>query len=204
MGGAVTGLYADDPAAPEVRPTADVDCVIEISSRAAYHRMEDHLRRFGFVNDISEGSPLCRRVYRGVRIDVMPNDAAILGFSNRWYAHARENSSPFRLPGGATIRILRAPVFLATKLEALKARGGDDLRTSPDFEDIVFLINTRTVLVDEVKNAEAALIDYIRTEIGVLQGRPEWREALESAMEYGAGMNAIQRVLNRVAAIAAL
>jgi len=112
VGGAVTGLYADDPAAPEVRPTADVDCVIEISSRAAYHRMEDQLRRFGFVNDISEGAPLCRWVYRGVRIDVMPNDPAILGFSNRWYDHARENSSPFRLSGGATIRILRAPVFL--------------------------------------------------------------------------------------------
>jgi hypothetical protein len=69
---------------------------------------------------------------------------------------------------------------------------------------MVFLISTRTVLVDEVENAEDALIDYIRTEIRVLQEEPEWREALESAMEYGAGMNAIQRVLNRVAAIAAL
>lgn len=48
------------------------------------------------------------------------------------------------------------------------------------------------------------MIDYVRTEIRVLQGRPEWREALESAMEYGAGMNAIQRVLNRVTATAAL
>jgi len=32
VGGAVTGLYADDPAAPEVRPTKDVDIVIEIAS----------------------------------------------------------------------------------------------------------------------------------------------------------------------------
>jgi hypothetical protein len=32
VGGAVTGLYADDPGAPEVRPTKDVDIVLEIQS----------------------------------------------------------------------------------------------------------------------------------------------------------------------------
>ena len=32
VGGAVAELYADNPAASEIRPTIDVDCVIEIST----------------------------------------------------------------------------------------------------------------------------------------------------------------------------
>lgn len=34
VGGAIAELYADHPAASEIRPTIDVDCVIEISSRS--------------------------------------------------------------------------------------------------------------------------------------------------------------------------
>ena len=43
VGGAVAELYADNPAASEIRPTIDVDCVIEISSRLQFSRMEENL-----------------------------------------------------------------------------------------------------------------------------------------------------------------
>ena len=33
VGGAVAELYADNPAASDIRPTKDVDCIIELSSR---------------------------------------------------------------------------------------------------------------------------------------------------------------------------
>lgn len=35
LGGAATGLLITDTAAPDVRPTLDVDVVVEISSRAS-------------------------------------------------------------------------------------------------------------------------------------------------------------------------
>ena len=44
VGGAVAELYADNPAASEIRPTIDVDCVIEISSRLEFARLEENLR----------------------------------------------------------------------------------------------------------------------------------------------------------------
>jgi hypothetical protein len=44
LGGAVTTLLITDPAAPEVRPTDDVDVIIEIVSHAAYARLREHLR----------------------------------------------------------------------------------------------------------------------------------------------------------------
>lgn len=85
VGGAVAELYADNPAASEIRPTLDVDCVIEISSRHQFAKMEENLRTQGFKNDTSEGAPICRWIYKGIKLDVMPTDSDVLGFSNRWY-----------------------------------------------------------------------------------------------------------------------
>jgi len=56
IGGAVAELYANDPAAFDIRPTLDVDCVIELSSRIEHARLEEDLRAKGFVNDnLTEG-----------------------------------------------------------------------------------------------------------------------------------------------------
>lgn len=38
VGGAVAGFYANDPGAPEMRPTKDVDIVLEIAS---VHELEE-------------------------------------------------------------------------------------------------------------------------------------------------------------------
>lgn len=197
VGGATTALYADDPASPEVRPTLDVDCVVEVSSRTSYHRLEEELRQLGFVNDVSEGAPLCRWVYRGIKVDVMPNDPTILGFSNKWYEGALDNSRLCSLPDGVNIRILQAPVFLAAKLEALKGRMGQDLRTSADFEDIVFLVHARSTIVSEIAEAESRVQEYIREEIRSLLTRGDWNEAVESAMGYRVGSAALERVQGR-------
>lgn len=36
VGGSVAELYANDPAASDIRSTLDVDCVVEISSRMKF------------------------------------------------------------------------------------------------------------------------------------------------------------------------
>ncbi len=63
VGGAVAELYADNPAASEITPTLDVDCVIEIGSRLQFAKLEENLRTKGFTNDISENAPICRWIY---------------------------------------------------------------------------------------------------------------------------------------------
>jgi len=84
VGGAVAELYAENPAASDIRPTLDVDCVIELRSGAAHARLEDDLRVRGFTNDSSPGAPICRWLYQGIKVDVMPTDEKVLGFSNKW------------------------------------------------------------------------------------------------------------------------
>jgi len=88
VGGCATQLLITDPAAPPIRITDDVDVIVELSSYSEYARFSARLRRLGFVEDASEGAPICRWKAGGMKLDVMPTDAKLLGFSNRWYKSA--------------------------------------------------------------------------------------------------------------------
>ena len=78
-GGATISLYLDEAAAPDIRPTDDVDCVVEIISRAEYYRLSDLLRILGLQESTESGAPLCRWHYEEISIDLMPCDESVLG-----------------------------------------------------------------------------------------------------------------------------
>src|SRR6266702_1441697 len=136
LGGAVVELLVTEPGAPEPRVTADVDAVVEVTSRLGYYEFADALRRAGFTEDRTPDAPLCRWLVEGIRVDLMPPDEKILGFVNRWYPETLRTAETRTLPGGAVIKVASAPCFLATKLEAFDGRGGGDYRASHDIEDI--------------------------------------------------------------------
>src|SRR5271170_2096395 len=85
VGGCTTGLFITDEAAADVRPTFDVDVIAEITSYADYATFSERLRSLGFREDTSKGAPLCRWLIDGMKLDVMPIEEKIFGFSNRWY-----------------------------------------------------------------------------------------------------------------------
>jgi len=107
VGGQVAELLVTDPGATRVRPTTDVDIVVETSSRSRYHDIEERLRELGFSHDTREGAPVCRWLTPegGYALDVMPTDEAVLGFTNRWYEMALALAEPFGLGEGTVIRI---------------------------------------------------------------------------------------------------
>lgn len=204
VGGASVALYATETVAPESRPTDDVDCVVEVRTRHAHHLLEEELRRLGFTNDMSEGAPICRWVFAGVKVDIMPTDPAFLGFSNKWYQHALQNARPHLLPDGMTILVLPPPLFLGTKIEALKARGMADLRLSPDFEDLVFILLFRSGLLKEINDSELNLKRYLKAEMLMLFNHPILSEAIAAVIGYGTGEKAVETVKSRIQAIADL
>ena len=59
LGGATTGLLITDPAVSEIRPTKDVDVIIELYSRIEFQKLEQKLRTLGFKNSFHPGSPIC-------------------------------------------------------------------------------------------------------------------------------------------------
>jgi hypothetical protein len=63
VGGCAAGLLINDPAAAPVRPTVDVDAIVEITSYMELMALENHLRKLGFEQPPVEGAPLCRWVH---------------------------------------------------------------------------------------------------------------------------------------------
>jgi len=49
VGGAVVSLYADDPAADEIRPTADIDMTINLMNFSNWARMQERLAELKFT-----------------------------------------------------------------------------------------------------------------------------------------------------------
>lgn len=136
-------MFITDEGAPEVRPTFDVDVIAEITSYADYATFSDRLRSLGFREDSSEGAPLCRWLINGMKLDVMPIEEKILGFSNRWYRDAMDAAREIELEPGLRIRVVTAPFFVATKLEAFRGRGRNDYANSHDLEDLLAVVDGR-------------------------------------------------------------
>jgi hypothetical protein len=177
VGGCTTGLLITDPAASPVRATDDVDVIVEIASYAAYASFSNRLRKLGFAEDSSEGAPICRWIIDQMKLDVMPTDEKILGFSNRWYKPAIANAATVELDG-LELRVVTPPYFIGTKLEAFRGRGKGDFYASADLEDIITVLDGRPTLVDEIANSPAELRRYISRQIGKLLDTPEFVNAL--------------------------
>jgi hypothetical protein len=186
VGGATVALWITDPGAPPVRPTKDVDVVVEVTTRSAFHEFEARLREHRFAEDQEDGI-ICRWRHpdTGLILDAMPADPSILGFANRWQAAALPHAVERVLPSGATIRAVSPPYLLATKLEAFKGRGRDDFLASRDFGDIIALVDGREELVGEVTEVTEVSDDaraYIAAEIERVLEHPRFLDGLFGAL----------------------
>ena len=155
VGGATVSLYADR-IAESVRPTDDVDVLVELYSRSAYAALEDKLRKIGFANDTTSKFA-GRFIIQGFIVDIMTTDEKILGFSNKWYSEGFKAAINYKIDEHHTVKIFSAPYFLASKIEAFKNRGNNDGRTSSDFEDIVFVLENRVTIRQEMEDAESTV-----------------------------------------------
>lgn len=162
VGGAVVGMYANDPVSDDVRPTIDIDIVVEISTNMELEEFRKSINKLGFKHD---SEIICRFHYDGIMVDVMGRKEIGWAPANKWFDLGFENLEERNI-NGVRIKILSFPYFLATKFEAFQSRGATDPRMSKDFEDIAYLLDNvidfpeRILLADRiVKNY---LIDWFR------------------------------------------
>lgn len=189
LGGCTTGLFISDPLVPDVRYTLDVDCIVDVISRNQYYQLEKKLNKQGFKKSITE-DVICRWFYDDVILDVMPTDETILGFGNRWYKQAIASSNLYLLAESLEIRVVTAPYFLATKFEAFKTRGKMDFYASHDFEDIVSVLDGRLEIVDEIKNCDSILQEYLINSLREIMLSPSFKGAIPGHFaQYGSIAN---------------
>jgi len=161
LGGSVVSLLITDQAFSGIRPTRDVDMIVYASNRSSFHTIEESLRTAGFRQVLDDEPPvICRWRVNSVIVDLMPCDESILGFSNKWYKEAVKNFTVVNL-AGTDVRIVSAPYFIATKIEAFLDRGNNDFLGSSDLEDIITILDGRSEIVSEIKATDKKLQTYI-------------------------------------------
>ncbi len=177
VGGAVVSLYADDPSADEIRPTADVDLTINLINFAEWSIMQERLADLGFSPD-PKGHAICSYLYKGISVDIMPSKDGPLGPANEWYVVGFNNLWTKQVEG-EDISVLSAPCFLATKFKAFYDRGGD-YRLSHDFEDIIYVLDNRTTIVEEIDKDHPEIKQFLKQEFAKIYHSSNFEEIITS------------------------
>lgn len=202
VGGCAAGLLITDTAQASVRNTDDVDLIVETVSQGAYYELSNSLRAKGFkeMSDV-----ICRWHYQGTKLDLIPTDPKILGFSNPWYPEALRSATHLTLPSGRMMRIISAPVLIATKLVAFQNRGEGNYQASHDLEDIISVIDGRAELLGEFAIAAPEIRDYLDDEIGVLLGTPAFFDSIPAHLKPDSASQArLSLVISRLRVLAGL
>lgn len=178
VGGCATGLLVTAIRAQMLRPTEDVDMVAHALTAQEYHKAEQQLQARGFSHDTSEDAPICRWRYQGIVVDLMPSGDGVLGFHNRWYPLAVQSAQTVMLDDTISIRLIAAPVFIGTKLEAFEGRGKGDFLMSHDLEDIITVVDGRASLAQEVRQSSTELRVYLAANFRKLLDSADFLDAL--------------------------
>lgn len=168
VGGITLGLLITDKAAAPIRGTNDVDVIAEIVTYADYIAFSERLRAANFKEDEGEKSLTCRWHNGALIVDVLALNEEVLGFTNIWYESALRHATPYILPSGSPIRVITAPFFLGTKMEAFRGRGKMDFQASHDLEDFVAVIEGRDALLGEIAESPQELRGYLAEAAGTL------------------------------------
>jgi hypothetical protein len=201
LGGSVVGFLITNQAFLNVRPTDDVDVVVEVASYGKYQELLADLRKLGFIHDMD--GPVCRLLVNGIKVDIMPTQESILQFSNRWYPLAVQNSIQIELSENTSINVIGAPLFVCTKLEAFANRGHGDYVSSWDIEDVIAIINGRDELVTECAEESPTVQEFLGLNFRRFLGDEYFLNALPGLLPYAA-RNREPIVLSRMTAIASL
>ncbi|MER9631827.1 hypothetical protein [Mesorhizobium sp. M0296] len=179
VGGCTTALFITDAITLEdVRATDDVDLIVDLAGFSEWAQLLERLRERGFSESPND-SVICRMHLGRLKVDFMPDDPKILGFSNRWYEAGIETAVDCPLDDKLIIRRLTPALFVATKLEAYLGRGGKDLLSSRDAEDILLIVDGREELVAELGGAEDEVRTYVGDQIKDMLAAPDFDDFLE-------------------------
>jgi hypothetical protein len=178
VGGVTLGLHITDKAAAPIRSTDDVDVIAEILTYVDYIAFSERLRKAQFTEDTSEEPLTCRWFHGKLKLDVLALSKEVLGYTNLWYERALNHAILFVLPSGQPIRLITAPYFLGTKMEAFRGRGQEDFLASHDLEDFVAVIDGRSTILEEIADSPGDVRGYLAEAARSLLSESRFRDAV--------------------------
>jgi hypothetical protein len=170
--------------------------IAEIVTYADYIAFSNRLRKANFTEDTDL---ICRWHNGTLTLDLLALNKEVLGFTNTWYEPALRHASAVSLPGGQTSRVITAPFFLGTKMEAFRGRGRMDFQASHDLEDFVAVIEGRETIFQEIAESPRDLRDYLAEAAISLLAESRFLDVLPGFLLDGARVPLIRE---RIASIA--
>ncbi len=182
VGGATVGLYINDPAAEDVRPTKDVDISLALATIGELEQIREAITQKGFIQT-AEDDIICRFRFDDVKVDVMNTKAIGWAPANPWFAPGFENRVQIDINEQA-IFIIPLPYFLASKFAAYNSRGKNEPRTSHDFEDIIYILDNRTDLVEQIRSSKEDVKPFLKSEFESILNDKVQQEAILGNLFY--------------------
>ncbi|HXA02502.1 MAG TPA: nucleotidyl transferase AbiEii/AbiGii toxin family protein [Cytophagaceae bacterium] len=199
VGGAVISLYADDPAADEVRPTRDIDITVDLRSFSDWAKMQERLAELGF-SPAADEKVICRYKFHDIIVDIMPSEDSSIGPSNPWYKPGLKELEKINLEADLYIFTLPLPYFLATKFSAFRSRGKGDYRTSHDFEDIIYITDNRINFVDEIRKSTGAVKEFLQEQYRLVL-KDKYKEEIISCHLSSYSQDRLSLILEKIKSI---
>ncbi len=117
--------------------------------------------------------------------------------ANPWFESGFAHSEKVEI-GNQSINTLPLSYFLATKFSAFESRGGNDPRTSHDFEDITYILDNRTDLVEEISKAPDDVLSFIKQSFQKILDNEIMQEALIANLFYETQIERFQMIIEKI------
>ena len=164
IGGAIAPILQTDPPFQSARVTKDVDGVAATGSAADHATLQNELRVRGFREATNT-----RHAHRWIcpdaeasEFDLVPAGDHLGASGQLWDRVAIDTAIELSIEPTLLIRHASPSTFLALKWAAFSDRGKDDPSGSHDLEDIIGVVVSRPQITDEVRNAAASVLAFVR------------------------------------------
>jgi predicted nucleotidyltransferase len=117
--------------------------------------------------------------------------------SNRWFKAGFDAAQIIELED-VKIKIMSVSYFLATKFEAFHNRGKSDPFGSPDFEDIVYILDNNADFIKELNNVPDDVKRYLELEFERLLYDKTLNEAILGNLDHVTQTKRFELILNKI------
>lgn len=171
LGGTIIPFLLTQKVPLDLRPSRDVDFIVDFDSKQDLYEFEDELWEQGFKR-VSTGA-VSKWKINDVSVDVLPA-GRVLDFNNKWCDEAMDHPRRANIGKGMVIDIMPAHCFLGVKLTGFYRRGKNNYARSFDIYDLLVIIAGRPEIEREIQEeASRELREYLSRELKILSSRSD-------------------------------